>query len=426
MSTDEVGPKVLAYRDLDLSPGSIAKKALMDRLDQESQNSALTITGDGEDGACAQGLTSAMLGWMQSHVIPKRSSAINEAEAIAKQITVGKGALGVLEPVEVDKQKRERAQRRSQVMAEFRNRNAQFVKDFEEVENEHGAMKFDEGGRDAKVPNRILEWGILLPLVMIPEAMLNYESFSRAPIIQTGFQALGVTIIVGIGIAIAAHMVGRYVRQFNYFMRPDDEYQNRAGWPLWSIGSLLLLVALGVVWYARYYYLLPQIEEAIILGQSPPNVYAQAASMLLGNIVVFVIGAALTFLLHDPNPEYSDKARKLNELKAKRKRIEKAEINNKLSAIEQAFKEKVEMARKKASQMSNMPQYASVRAAIGMIESKDAEVMGLLSEYKDALASRLSSDFMFEQHYSHGDRSHPGQLVAKSDFTTMPSKLLWS
>ena len=317
MSDNSIEPAIQAYVGLDLTPSSAAYQALMSRATQEAALRELTITTEGDSNAPSEGLTQGMLTWYQSHVAQLRTSAISTAEDLASQITLGKGTPGIVERVKVDEAKRTLARRRSEILSAFRNENATLIKDLDDTDTEHDRLRIQEGGRDAKVPNHFVEWGILLPLIMLPEALLNFESFRRAPIIQSDFQALGATIIVGIGIAIAAHLIGRFIRQFSFFMRADDERSNRAGWPLWSIGIVLLTVALGVVAYARYQYLIPLAEQAIILGRSPPNIMAQTAGLLGGNMVVFLIGVGLTFMLHDPNPEFSDKARKLKKLEDK-------------------------------------------------------------------------------------------------------------
>ena len=50
---------------------------------------------------------------------------------------------------------------------------------------------------------------------------------------------------------------------------------------------------------ARYYYLLPLWEQAIILGQAPPNFLIQLGGTLIGNLIVFMIGSGLSYKLHE-------------------------------------------------------------------------------------------------------------------------------
>ncbi len=429
MSDNSIEPAIQAYVGLDLTPGSPAYQALMSRAPQEAGLRELTITTEGDSNAPSEGLTQGMLTWYQSHVAQLRTSAISTAEDLASQITLGKGTPGIVERVKVDEAKRTLARRRSEILSAFRNENATLIKDLDDTDTEHDRLRIQEGGRDAKVPNHFVEWGILLPLIMLPEALLNFESFRRAPIIQSDFQALGATIIVGIGIAIAAHLIGRFIRQFSFFMRADDERSNRAGWPLWSIGIVLLTVALGVVAYARYQYLIPLAEQAIILGRSPPNIMAQTAGLLGGNMVVFLIGVGLTFMLHDPNPEFSDKARKLKKLEDKVNGIRKVSVLAKLREIERRFTEDTEAVKRITSQMSNQHGFSALRACNNAIEGKDREVVGVLSQYKQALIDAISArqpNFTFEKYYSSGDRTADSERVKLSDYAAMNPQLMWS
>ncbi len=429
MSDNHLEPAVQAYIDLDLSPGSPAVEALMSRAAQEGSQREITITTEGDSNAPSEGLTQGMLAWYQTHIATVRTSAISATEGLAGEIKLGKATPGQLERVKVDEAKRNLARRRADILSRFRNENAKDIESLEDTEREHNDIRIAEGGRDAKVPNHFIEWGILLPLIMLPEALLNFESFRRAPIIQSDFQALGVTIIVGIGIAIAAHLIGRFIRQFSFYMRSDDERSNRAGWPLWSIGIVLLTVALGVVAYARYQYLIPLAEEAIILGRAPPNILGQTAGLLGGNLVVFLIGVGLTFMLHDQNPEFSDKARKLAKISNKVERLRKRQVTMKLRDIERRFKEDTEAVQRVTQQMTSQPGFSNLRSNVNAIQGKDLQVLGVISQYKQALIDVISQRdqrFTFEKHYSTGDRTADSERVKLADYAAMNPQLLWS
>ena len=417
---------IQAYKDLDVSPDSDAFKSLMSKAEQEAGRSSIELTSEGDEGALAHGLTTGMKSWLQKHVGPKRAAAISEVETKARAIEIAHGTNGVLDRVEVDKLKRDRAKRRSDVTKAFHDRNATQLRDYNDAHTEYNAMRFREGGRDPKIPNRFIEWGVLLPLIMIPEGLLNFESFRRAPIIQSDFQALGATIIVGIGIALAAHMVGLFVRQFNYYMKADDDHQNRSGLPMLGLGVVLLLVSLGVVGYARYYYLLPQIEEAIMLGQKSPNILLQVGSLLLGNLVVFLIGTVLTFKLHDPNPAFSDKGRLFRKLKKEYTSLQKKEVNNRLAELDRAFKENKDKTDEMTIQLTGLPDYFPIRTGVDAIDAKDSEILGVLSEYKELLAGHLDSDFQFDLALSDGNHAMGSEKLSISKFSSLSMKLLWS
>lgn len=422
-------PAIQAYADLDLSPGSPAVTALMSRATQEGAQREITISTEGDSNAPSEGMTQGMIAWFQSYIAPKRTSAISAAEDLASGITLGRGTPGILERVKVDEAKRSLARRRSEILSRFRNENATLIKNLEDTANDHDHLRIAEGGRDAKVPNHWIEWGVLLPLIMLPESLLNFGSFRRAKIIESDAQALGVTIIVGIAIAVAAHLVGRFIRQYSFFMRADDERSNRSGWPLWSIGSVLLVVALGVVAYARYQYLITLAATEIALGRAPPNIAASLAGLLGGNMMVFLIGVGLTFMLHDPNPEYSDKARKLAKVQKKADALRRNEVTLKLREIEKRFKDDCDATARLTQQMANQPGFASLRSSVNAIEAKDREITGILNQYKQALIDAIAQrdpKFSFEKYYSTGDRTADSERVKLSDYAAMTPQLLWS
>lgn len=427
MADQDLEQAVGTYVAIDVTDGSRLKQALMAKVEQEAANREITISSEGDSKA--EGMTLAMTSWYDTYIAPSRTSAISDAQQVAGDITLGKGTRGVVERVEIDKERQGRARRRTEILTQFRNKHGSLLAELEDTDREFSDMRVQEGGRDPKIHNRWLEWGVLIPLIMIPESLLNFESFRRAPIIQSDAMALGVTIIVGAGIAVAAHLIGRFVRQFNFYMKPDNDESNRMGWPLWAIGSSLLLVALAVVGYARYFYLAPLVEQAIILGQVPPNIFLSTGGLLLGNLVVFFLGVAVTFMLHDSNPEFSDKARKLKKLQKDVNGLRNKEVIAKLSAVDQAFREKTDGIKRMTKQMENADEYGRLKSCVNAIEGKDREVIGVLSEYKQALIehiSRRNGKFFFDQHYSQGERTSDSKRLSLADYASQSPRLLWS
>jgi hypothetical protein len=179
------------------------------------------------------------------------------------------------------------------------------------------------------------------------------------------------------------------------------------------------------VGYARFYYLVPLRDMQLSLGQEPSPLLVQIGSLLLGNMVVFFIGMAITFLMHDPNPDFSDKARTLKKLKKKMSSLRHKEVDTQLTAVDRAYKENIEKIRRKAGPLNSMSQFAEVRRLVDKIQAKDQEVMAALNQYKEVLSSKLPEDYLFQTYYSSGDRSMGGEAVTLGDFKAMPADLLW-
>lgn len=381
----DILPELDRYVELDVTaPESVAYAKLMQRAEQEATSERLTLSAEGDPGAIGPGLTPAMNEWLNTHVAGIRRSAITALANRAEHVRISDAVGGVFEELVHSRADRWKAEQSRTVNEDFERKHKPLMDDYAEVDAEFKAIRADEGGREPRIPNPWLEFGILLPLVLIPESLLNFESFLRTPIIQTDAMALGVTLIVGIAIAAAAHLVGVYIRQFHYFSRPADHGRSRSGRPMWVLGAVLLLLALASVATARYYYLLPLIQEANVLGMEPPNIVFSIASLLIGNLICFALGAAFTFLLHDRNPDYVDKAvkrRKLSkQLEAARKPVDK-----RLQEIADRARRDKEDVRGKAQLMAGRPGFAEFRSAVERLRAKDSEVVGLLQAYRSAL-----------------------------------------
>ena len=421
MHTDDA---LKRYEGLDLSADADAARALMARAEHEAGVADVTLTTDGEAGVPAAMMTAAMRSWFTEHVAPSRSAAVAGAQEAARGVEPSPGTPGVLLRSEHDAARRHHAKRRSDNARAFREANATLLERRQRARAEHDTLRFEEGGRDAKTPSHWLEFGVLFPLIMLPEGLLNFESFRRAPMIQSDFMALGATLIVGLGIGIAAYLIGRFVRQVSHYMRADSATHGRTGWSFLAIGVVTLLVALGVVGYARYYYLLPQLQEAIILGQAPPNIFLQTGSLLLGNLVVFLIGVAVTFLLNDPNPDYSDKARLLKKLDRKATRLHQSGVLKQRRGFDRALKEAEDKATSMDRQMSGQDGYADLTRRVARIEAKDGEVASLLDRYKEALLS--SGATRFSRTATAADRTEETEAVSEADFRAHPIVPSWS
>lgn len=409
------------YLEFDLSEHAPATQALAARAPQEAVNAQLHLTAAGDDGALSQGLTPAMNEWLMTRIAPVRGPALADLESQARGIKIATNVDGVLVEAEQDRVERHKARRTQEIVGKFNRDHKQLLERCARLTDEYNRIRAEEG-RDAKVPNKWLEFGVLIPVVMIPEAMLNFESFRRAPIIQSDAMALGATILVGFGIAAAAYCVGLFIRQFNYFAQPDSGERQRSGWPLYTWGSSALLMSLGSVAVARYYYLLPRIQEAIVLGGPVPNIPVSIGSLLFGNLICFLVGAIITFFLNDPNPAYADAAENLNKVQAKVDRLIKRKISAQLDQVEHRAKLERETARRKHDQMTGRPGFSQLRERFDRLSAKDAEVVGALQAYRMALI-QANPQIEFAQHVHSSDNADPTKYVSADAFSGMQLQL---
>jgi hypothetical protein len=414
------------YLALDLSQGGTLSTALTNKLAQEASQSSLNLTAEGERGSIASGLTPGMLEWVTTYVQPVRSAALAELRNDARNVKISNGVDGVFAEVEKDIADQRVAERRYEILSNFNRKNNKLLSDTASVRHEYGELRANLGGHEAKTPPWWLEWGLLLPLIMIPEALLNFESFRRAPIIQSDAMALGATILVGFGIAGAAYMIGLFIKRSNYYREPDNKLKRRAGWPYWAFGVIALIVSLGSVAVARYYYILPQIELAIVTGATPPNMYFSIGSLLFGNLICFLIGAIITFLLNDPNPDYAEKKVEKDRLERRLNKVQRTEVDAPLKAVDERARIDKDAAQRKANLMAGRPGYNEFRMRADKVMAVDAGVRGLLQGYRSALVNEIQARnprFMFAQEKLDRDRSESIEQITPSQFNVLPLSL---
>jgi hypothetical protein len=416
------------YLALDLAAGSALAGALHERVESEASLPQLVLTAAGEDGALSRALTPAMNEWLNTRVAHFRAGALAELESDARTIKISKDVDGILVEAVQDQWDRHKAKRTLEVLEKFNREHKGVLEEYERVSSEYNLIRAEEGGRDAKTPNKWLEFGLLIPAVMVPEAMLNFESFRRAPIIQSDAMALGATILVGIGIAAAAYCIGLFIRQINYYTsaRDDDGGRKRSGWPFYVWGSSALSVSIGSVAAARYYYILPKIEESIILGHTPPNIVVSIGSLLFGNMICFLVGAIITFFLNDPNPEFADKAERRKKLAEEIKQFSKKEVSEQLDRIAAHVKNEKDGAKRKGDQMAGKMGYAQLRERFSRVMAKDLQVVGVLQSYRSALVAaikRRRGEVSIDIRDPSTDNSNPMRHISLDGFTAEPLHL---
>lgn len=377
---------IQTYLDLDLSQGGSLAADLFSRAERESQGRGISLTGDGQPGAMSANLTPEMNAWLSTHVARLRANALNAVQGAAKRIRLQGGVEGFVEDFERDVIGRERAVRKAQETTTFYERNHARIDQLETAENEYLVLRTSLGGRDAHIPSKLVVYGVPA-IIMLPEFFMNYSSFlklSGVPAI-----AAGLSIVVALAVAVSSYMTGVFLKAYHFYMRPDDDEQRAKGLRLLSLALALLIISLMAVGYARYSTVLAQIEAALVLGLTPPNVIAQTAGLLAGNLIVFAVGAAVTYLQHDENPEYAAKAEKYLKLKREMEGLRLRQLVAKLEDIDRSHKRRIDELSKRSGLMRAQPDNVAIADDAGRITSKDAEVVGLLRAYQNNLVDSI-------------------------------------
>jgi hypothetical protein len=393
-------------------------QALYARAADEAGAGELVITAVWDHNTRSRNLTDAMKGWLLSEVMPLRTIALAWLNNQANDIKIDGRFDGLLLQSELDRIECKREQSVQDELERFNARNNRLLTDARAYDTRYKKMRGDLGGRDAQTPNSLLEFVIFLA-ILIPEAWLNFDSFRRAPMVQSDAMALGITIIIAAAIAIAAYLIGLFVRQLNYYLRPLAEGRRKSGLPLIGIGGILLIVSLAAVGYARYYYLIPIIDEARALGQPVPSLLISIGGLLLGNLLCFLIGAAITFLLHDPNPEFAEAARLSKKFAEKVEALRKP-LQKRLEPIEARARIEREEAISKERQMHSRPGYQKLQEHFAKFAAKDAEVVGILNAYRGNL---IRHEVKFTRRVLTADFSAPETRLSARQYAAEPIAL---
>lgn len=404
------------YLELDLTPSGALAGDLFNRADRESGSRGISLTGDGQAGAMSANLTPEMNAWLSTHIARPRANALNAVLGAAKRVRLQGGSEGFVEDFERDVIGRERAVRKAQETATFYQNQRGRLDRLESAEAEYLRLRTELGGRDAQIPSKWLVYGVPA-VIMIPEFFMNYSSFLKLAGVPA--IAAGLSLVVALAVAVSSYMTGVFLKAYHFYMRPDDDEWRSKGIRMIAIAIALLLISLTAVGYARYSTVLAQIEAALVLGLTPPNVIAQTAGLLAGNLIVFAVGAAFTYLQHDENPDYAQKAEKYHVMKGEMEALYRKQLSVKLEDIDRKHKRSIDELARKSGQMRTQPENVDIAHDAGQITSKDAEVVGLLRAYQNHLVDRICArdpDFRFTG--PAGDR-HSGataETITPNDF----------
>lgn len=401
-----------AYKALDVAMNSPATAALLSRIDEEATAPVLHLTGDGDAGAMSAHLTPAMNAWLNTEVGPARGNAITAVKNAASQITMPGGVQGFVFEFERDRLRRERNTGKAEAHTRFYERFGAELDKQRDVEQQYEALRFHEAGRNARNPGRLVD--LLIPLaIMIPEGFMNYKFFFEY--IGVGVVALGSTIVVGLAIGWAAFLAGRFLKAYNFYMGPNNDRMRAEGLRMISIALGLLAVSLVAVGAVRYMGIVRDNVGRIALGLPPLEPLTQTGMLLFGNLVVFFLGMAITYWLHDRNPLFAEKAEENEKLTKKVAQLRKRELDDRLEQIDAAYTQNLERLQGQTQLLKTKPGYEEIVRNVSVIADKDKAVLGVLQEYRSRLIRQMPGDMAI--------KLEDGQTVGPAGFAALPIDL---
>jgi hypothetical protein len=375
------------YADLDLSKGGTLDRLLMDAAEAEECADGVCHLTD-ELGADPPGLSPQMQAWLSANVTPLRTNALAYVASEFGASTIGKTQVGqaTLVPAELAAAERKRLADYARINTDFRRNQQKLVdkRDFQAARFQQ--LRAEEGMRD---PDMTPPWYYLaLAFVVILEAMINFESLMQLPFVQSPAYALGMTILVGAAVGAAAHIHGEVLQQYDYYFRSHDDTRALQGWRNVAIGGALLTASVALIAWSRYYYILPQIILAEQTGSSPPNLFLSIAFMTASNMIVYGVGAFLSFKLHDRNPSYPKVKKALDRAEQDLSRVTTA-INAQLKRTDAVHAQDVVRIEATGRSQKASPSHKENSAKLARFESVDDRVEAALARYKAALVKSM-------------------------------------
>lgn len=217
--------------------------------------------------------------------------------------------------------------------------------DYEVSKQRFKKMRTEMGGKPP-VRQKIMIYMISISLIGLIEWFINYSTFN---IKYPSGIAFGATVIIALSIALASHFHGALLKQrtalFASHRKKEDKRQEIIKQVFFS---LLLLIALVIVTYNRYDLLLEQTVNNG--GVSLPGMESQdeqAASVwwvllpfFLMNVLVWVVGVAISYFTHDAQPGYQEAFNHYNKAKEQYHKVEK-ELQSEIGRIDDEYEKKL-------------------------------------------------------------------------------------
>ncbi|RKR00441.1 hypothetical protein [Maricaulis maris] len=400
MSEHERESAIAAYDELDVSAGSELRDELLRHLDAEAQDARLKLTDPFGPGT--SNLTGGMLAWYQGSIRGRRDAALRAIADAFRDIAANRNAGGVfldrdLQQVQIDLAQTKRDLKRSQQDQHSTLHKA--LADMEamerRLEREFNELRDKENNR----PPRILNWalyGTVLLAISISEMMLNFETFNSLNFF-TPFIASAFALLIGAGLAFAAHLHGTLFKQLEYYTGVKERDSKRwAAWQVFGLGTLALTTVLTAVGYARSQYLADYLTTREMLGGGgDTDAFWVIGGSLLGNVIVWIVGVIFAYILHDRNPDYPEKAVELNRATTKRRRLEarlEGPVRREIERAEAAAADASEKLKAADRAQRGAKGYREAQAYLGRLISQDGRVIAALSAYRTQLRSQNKID----------------------------------
>lgn len=270
------------------------------------------------------------------------------------------------------------------------NNYADHKANFEGTKRRYEDMRSELGGKPP-VRSRMWLYAIAIMFIGFIEWFVNYSTFSTK--YPPGI-AFGATVLIALSIALASHFHGSLLKQrLALFARHVKKEEKRQVILKQSFFSLLLIIALTIVTYNRYDILTASMAESggIALAgmeEESESVVGVLTQFALLNILVWIVGVAISYFIHDARPDYQESFKHYQEAKSKFHKADKG-LQQEIERIGEEFEDTL----KKLSNSlhSHQQDVQELDIALERLISKEASII------KQAVNSINN---MLEKHHS--------------------------
>ncbi|WP_398470219.1 hypothetical protein [Tardiphaga sp.] len=379
------------YDQLDLSYDGALARMLIDNAPKEAAQGSISLSGEhNSDDGRPPYLTPAMQLWYRRVVASVRGPALQQLRSEFSAIDLGKGQRGFLIESERDRIERRKFE---EITKERENyftdeKVKRLSAELEDAKHAYEQMKAANGGDDANEWTTKVYIG-LLGLFALPELPLNFESFSKFPIITPAIAA-ALVVIVAVGIAFSSHIVGTTIKQwgelFGGHVGSRDKMKSVR---FLALGLSLFTIAMGIVITGRSLLFQEDIQRKLVVGE--PLSYADYMAFgfsIGGNILIWFLGVVLAYVAHSHIPGFGLKQKIVKNLQEQVSAMYERDLQHrKAQHISSAQKALGNLEQLEVRQLRSRPDYVAARSGFEALRKIDNRVLALLEEYRASLVS---------------------------------------
>ena len=324
-------------------------------------------------------------------------------------------------------------------------------KKLEETKRQYERMKSNEGAREANLGSYSLFYWPALFLIGVAEWLINYDTFLT--FLAVPAFAVGVTIVLGVLLAFAAHSHGAIFKQWSYIFGAHRKDIDRHGeWRYFSLSTFALLLVLLAAGGSRYESVMRDAninvsgsvsssvgssmgssmegdttvssdksgggDKTNLLGEEADthsNPVRDVMLSLLANLAAWAVGVFLSYLLHDRNPGYMQSAHDFKKAHKRFSSLHKKYVENEIVRQDAIIGRRIEELLASAADRSER-----VREQLDMwmaLNKREAEIKSTVTKivennlcaYRNALMQVSGVKFVMS-----------GRTISTEDFAIIP------